>query len=211
MLCAVLLSIEFYVHFGAHRGADTNFPITAVRLNYIFCVCLPCERRFVCFKIVIMRVVIQRVTSANVSVDGSVISSIGRGLCVLVGVSRNDTAKEMEYMVRKILNLRIFDGDDGKRWMKSVVDKQYEILCVSQFTLYAVLKGNKPDFHQSMASEQSQAFYQQFLTALGSKYNPDLIKDGQFGAYMQVGIQNDGPVTITVDTASSGAEEDKVK
>lgn len=73
-----------------------------------------------------------------------------------------------------------------------------------------MLKGNKPDFHQSMASDQSQTFYQQFLTALKSKYNPDLIKDGQFGAYMQVGIQNDGPVTITLDTASSGVEEEKV-
>lgn len=158
-----------------------------------------------------MRAVVQRVTSASVSVDGSVISSIGRGLCVLVGISRNDTAKEMEYMVRKILNLRIFNDDDGKRWMKSVTDKQFEILCVSQFTLYAVLKGNKPDFHQAMASEQSQAFYQQFLMALRSKYNPELIKEGQFGGYTQVGIQNDGPVTITLDTGLLGTEEENVK
>lgn len=151
-----------------------------------------------------MRAVIQKVLSANVTVDGSVISSIGRGFCVLIGVSRDDTSKDIDYIVRKILNLRLFDGDDGKRWMKSVTDKQFEILCVSQFTLYAVLKGNKPDFHQSMGSDQSEAFYHQFLTALKSKYKADFVKDGKFGAMMQVNIQNDGPVTITLDSGTQG-------
>ncbi|XP_078672588.1 D-aminoacyl-tRNA deacylase-like isoform X3 [Branchiostoma floridae x Branchiostoma belcheri] len=128
------------------------------------------------------------------------VSSIGRGLCVLIGVSRDDTPKDMEYIVRKILNLRVFDDDQEKRWAHSVKDKNYEILCVSQFTLYSVLKGNKPDFHQSMAAEQSQAFYEEFLQQMRKAYQPDKIKDGRFGAYMQVSIQNDGPVTIQLES-----------
>lgn len=146
-----------------------------------------------------MRAIIQRVTAASVSVDGEVISSIGKGLCVLLGISKYDTSKEIEYIVRKILNLRVFD-DNGQRWKKSVVDKNLEILCVSQFTLQAVLKGNKPDYHLAMGGDQSETFYQEFLQHLRSAYRPDAIKDGKFGAYMQVHIQNDGPVTISLET-----------
>ncbi|XP_068688715.1 D-aminoacyl-tRNA deacylase-like [Montipora foliosa] len=146
-----------------------------------------------------MRAIVQRVTTASVSVDGEVISCIGKGLCVLLGISKYDTSKEIEYMVRKILNLRVFD-DDGQRWKKSVVDKNLEILCVSQFTLQAVLKGNKPDYHLAMGGEQSENFYQDFLQHLRSAYRADAIQDGKFGAYMQVHIQNDGPVTISLET-----------
>lgn len=146
-----------------------------------------------------MRAIVQRVTQASVSVDGEVISSIGKGLCVLLGISKYDTPKDIEYMVRKILNLRVFDEND-QRWKKSVVDKNFEVLCVSQFTLQAVLKGNKPDYHLAMGGEQSKAFYGDFLQAMKSAYKPDAIKDGKFGAYMQVHIQNDGPVTISLET-----------
>ncbi|KAM7446574.1 D-tyrosyl-tRNA(Tyr) deacylase [Porites harrisoni] len=149
-----------------------------------------------------MRAIIQRVTAASVSVDGEVISSIGKGLCVLVGISKYDTSKEIEYMVRKILNLRVFD-DNGQRWKKSVVDKNLEILCVSQFTLQAVLKGNKPDYHLAMGGDQSETFYQDFLQHMRSTYRVDAVKDGKFGAYMQVHIQNDGPVTISLETPPS--------
>ncbi|XP_035674290.1 D-aminoacyl-tRNA deacylase-like [Branchiostoma floridae] len=147
-----------------------------------------------------MRAVVQRVMQASVSVGDELVSSIGRGLCVLIGVSRDDSPKDMEYIVRKILNLRVFDDDQEKRWAHSVKDKNYEILCVSQFTLYCVLKGNKPDFHQSMAAEQSQAFYEEFLQQMRKAYQPDKIKDGRFGAYMQVSIQNDGPVTVQLES-----------
>ena len=95
-----------------------------------------------------MKAVIQRVQSASVSVDGNVIASIGRGICVLIGIHVKDTPKERETIVRKILNLRIFDDEKNKRWSKSVKDLNLEILCVSQFTLYHIMKGNKPDFHQ---------------------------------------------------------------
>jgi len=158
-----------------------------------------------------MKAVIQRVISASVSVDGSVVSSIGRGICVLIGLSRDDTDKEIEYIVRKILNVRLFDGDDDKRWCKSVMDKQFSVLCVSQFTLYGVLKGNKPDFHFAMANEQSREFYVRFLERLRASYKPDLVHDGQFGAYMQVSIENDGPVTISLDSIDMGKDPRDVK
>ncbi|CAM1308887.1 DTD1 (predicted) [Pycnogonum litorale] len=147
-----------------------------------------------------MRSVIQRVLQAHVTVDEEIVSSIKRGICVLVGISRDDTKKDIEYMVRKLLNLRIFDDEDGKRWVHSVKEKKLEILCVSQFTLYAVLKGNKPDYHQAMAAEQSVAFYEEFLNEMQKNYDPSLIKDGRFGAHMKVSIENDGPVTIQIES-----------
>ncbi|XP_063297450.1 D-aminoacyl-tRNA deacylase 1 [Pelobates fuscus] len=150
-----------------------------------------------------MRAVIQRVTQASVTVGDEQISSIGRGICVLLGISVEDTQKDVDYMVRKILNLRIFADESGKPWCKSVMDKQYEVLCVSQFTLQCILKGNKPDFHMAMPSEHAEPFYNDFLQHMKRAYKPELIKDGKFGAYMQVNIQNDGPVTIELEPPAS--------
>ncbi|XP_064472262.1 D-aminoacyl-tRNA deacylase 1-like isoform X2 [Ornithodoros turicata] len=149
----------------------------------------------------IMRAVIQRVASAAVSVDGRVISSIGRGLCVLIGVHRDDSEDDMEYIIRKILNLKLFDDDSGKRWRHSVRDLKLEVLCVSQFTLYCTLKGNKPDFHQAMDGERSKSFYSEFLRRLKSEHGGALVKDGEFGALMQVDIRNDGPVTVELESS----------
>lgn len=101
--------------------------------------------------------------------------------------------------VRKILNLRLFEND-GKRWSKSVLDEKLEILCVSQFTLYHRLKGNKPDFHYAMQGVAAEELYNKFLDCLKSKYEADKIKDGKFGAYMQVHIVNDGPVTLELES-----------
>uniref|UniRef100_A0A8B9Q2H3 D-aminoacyl-tRNA deacylase 1 n=2 Tax=Apteryx owenii TaxID=8824 RepID=A0A8B9Q2H3_APTOW len=106
-------------------------------------------------------------------------------------------------MVRKILNLRVFEDESGKHWSKSVMDKQYEVLCVSQFTLQCILKGNKPDYHMAMPTEQAECFYNNFLEQLRKAYKPELIKDGKFGAYMQVHIQNDGPVTIELESPAA--------
>uniref|UniRef100_A0A5F5PSX9 D-aminoacyl-tRNA deacylase n=1 Tax=Equus caballus TaxID=9796 RepID=A0A5F5PSX9_HORSE len=152
-----------------------------------------------------MKAVVQRVTRASVTVGGEQISAIGRGICVLLGISLEDTQKELEHMVRKILNLRVFEDESGKHWSKSVMDKQYEVLCISQFTLQCVLKGNKPDFHLAMPTEQAEGFYNSFLEQLRKTYRPELIKDGKFGAYMQVHIQNDGPVTIELESPALGA------
>lgn len=150
-----------------------------------------------------MKAIVQRVTSAGVSVEGEVVSTIGRGLCVLVGIHRDDTPQQRETLVRKILNLRIFDDEStGKRWNKSAKDLGLEILCVSQFTLYCQMKGNKPDYRFAMGGEAAQNFYTEFLQEMKKGYGAageEKIKNGVFGAYMQVDIKNDGPVTIDLD------------
>ncbi|XP_063537552.1 D-aminoacyl-tRNA deacylase isoform X2 [Cydia strobilella] len=133
-----------------------------------------------------MKALIQRVMNAKVTVNGEVVSNIEQGLCVLIGISKNDNLMDMEYI--------------DKRWSKSVVDKDYEVLCVSQFTLYNTWKGNKPDFHNAMAGDESKKFYEQFIEVLKKSYKPEKIKDGVFGAYMQVSIENDGPVTVSIDS-----------
>ncbi|XP_063537545.1 D-aminoacyl-tRNA deacylase isoform X1 [Cydia strobilella] len=147
-----------------------------------------------------MKALIQRVMNAKVTVNGEVVSNIEQGLCVLIGISKNDNLMDMEYIVRKILSARLFNDDSDKRWSKSVVDKDYEVLCVSQFTLYNTWKGNKPDFHNAMAGDESKKFYEQFIEVLKKSYKPEKIKDGVFGAYMQVSIENDGPVTVSIDS-----------
>ncbi|KAM6939909.1 D-aminoacyl-tRNA deacylase 1 [Xenentodon cancila] len=155
-----------------------------------------------------MRAVVQRVTKASVTVGGDQVSSIGRGLCVLLGISVDDTQRDAEYMVRKILNLRLFEDEDGRAWSKSVMDQELEVLCVSQFTLQCILKGNKPDFHSAMPAELAQPFYNRILEDMRSAYKPELVKDGKFGAYMQVHLQNDGPVTVEL-TSPAGPTDPK--
>eukprot|EP00731_Ephydatia_muelleri_P031048 Em0022g562a len=149
-----------------------------------------------------MKAIIQRVASASVTVEGRHVSSIGRGLCVLLGISRDDEQKEADWMARKITSLRLFpDPASNKAWDKSVSDLGLEILCVSQFTLCHVLKGNKPDFHIAMEGTSANVMYNDFLKSLGSLLQrPEDAKGGEFGAYMQVHIQNDGPVTIQLET-----------
>ncbi|MEQ2212935.1 hypothetical protein XENOCAPTIV_007077, partial [Xenoophorus captivus] len=107
------------------------------------------------------------------------VSSIGRGICVLLGISVDDTQRDAEYMVRKILNLRLFEDENGRAWAKSVMEREFEVLCVSQFTLQCILKGNKPDFHSAMPAELAQPFYNSILEGMRSAYKPELIKGGQ--------------------------------
>ncbi|XP_017119302.1 D-aminoacyl-tRNA deacylase isoform X2 [Drosophila elegans] len=111
--------------------------------------------------------------------------------------------------VRKILALRLFE-EEGKRWQKSVKDLNLELLCVSQFTLYHRLKGNKPDFSAAMKGEEAQQLYNHFLDRLGQSYDSSKIKDGKFGAYMQVHIENDGPVTINLETPDQKQSDEGV-
>ncbi|KAI4490251.1 hypothetical protein M0802_010829 [Mischocyttarus mexicanus] len=124
-----------------------------------------------------MKAVIQRVTNASVTVDGKVINSIANGLCVLIGIKRGDTLDDIK--VRKILNTKLFENGN-KKWSASVMDKKYEILCISQFTLYHVLKGNKLDFHRAMPAQESEPFYNNFLNELSKCYQPELIKGSYF-------------------------------
>ncbi|WRT67096.1 D-tyrosyl-tRNA(Tyr) deacylase [Kwoniella shivajii] len=150
-----------------------------------------------------MKAVVQRVVSASVAVDGQTVSSIGRGLLVLVGIDRYDEPSNTTQIIRKILSARLFDDDQGSMWKKSVKDIDGEVLCVSQFTLLANFKGSKPDFHESMSTIPGKAYYTSFLDELKRTYTPSKIKDGQFGAMMQVSLTNDGPVTILLSSRSS--------
>ncbi|KAJ8658963.1 D-tyrosyl-tRNA(Tyr) deacylase [Lichtheimia ornata] len=148
-----------------------------------------------------MRAVLQRVTRASVTVDDKVVSSIQKGVCVLVGVGADDNERDIDTIVNKILNIRVFEDEQGTMWKKGVKDLGLEVLCVSQFTLQAkTIKGNKPDFHRAMKTNDANALYQKFLTKMGDAYDPSKIKDGVFGAMMVVDIANDGPVTLQLDS-----------
>ena len=157
-----------------------------------------------------MKAVIQRVVSGSVSVNGEIVSSIGRGIVALIGIHRDDTKADLDYIVRKLVSLRLWEDDAGRRWAKSAKDLDLEILCVSQFTLYHVMKGNKPDFHLAMAGDKSKLFYEDFLAEMRKSYkNDDKIKDGVFGAMMEVNIVNDGPVTLELDSINNAAAAER--
>ena len=156
-----------------------------------------------------MRFVIQRVLSASVSVDSKVISSINRGVCVLVGINKDDTIKDGERLISKLLGMRLWPDTNDRPWRESLVNRQYEILFVSQFTLYARMKGTKPDYSHAMTPKDAEKLYNQFLDLAKSKYDSNKIFDGKFGAKMNVKIENDGPVTICLNTDDSVAKQKK--
>ncbi|KAI0693320.1 D-Tyr tRNAtyr deacylase-like domain-containing protein [Cytidiella melzeri] len=148
-----------------------------------------------------MRAVVQQVASASVTVDNELISSIGRGLMVLVGIGTGNCVNHSDNSSSHSLALKVFSDEKGAMWKQSVKDIEGEILCVSQFTLFAnTSKGNKPDFHRAMATEPSRQMYSVFLERMHSLYKAEKIKDGRFGAMMNVSLINDGPVTFTLDS-----------
>ena len=146
-----------------------------------------------------MRAVIQRVSSASVTIDGKVKSAIGPGLMILLGVSHEDGQEDVEWLVRKIAGLRIFN--DGQGVMnRSVVDIQGEALVVSQFTLMAsTKKGNRPSYIGAAGHELVIPLYERFCAALSEAVGKP-VGTGEFGADMKVALVNDGPVTICIDT-----------
>ncbi|KAL2931802.1 D-aminoacyl-tRNA deacylase [Bienertia sinuspersici] len=128
-----------------------------------------------------MRAVVQRVTSASVEVEGKIVSEIGPGLLVLIGVHDSDSDADSNYICRKVLNMRLFPNENtGKAWDQSVMQKNYEVLLVSQFTLCGTLKGNKPDFHVAMPPERSKPFYESLVEKFRKSYNPDSIKGSSY-------------------------------
>jgi D-tyrosyl-tRNA(Tyr) deacylase len=147
-----------------------------------------------------MRVVIQRVQSSQVEISGVVVGKIGRGLNLLVGIASTDTEAELDWMARKCLDLRLFPSDDSgsDRWEKSVQEIGGELLVVSQFTLYGdCRKGRRPSFSDSAAPDVAQQLYEQFVEKL--RQSGLRVETGQFGAMMQVSIENDGPVTLLLE------------
>lgn len=146
-----------------------------------------------------MRTVIQRVSSASVSIGGAVRSAIGPGLLVLLGIGPADGQEDLDYLVRKIAGLRIFDDEAGVM-NRSVVEAGGEILVVSQFTLMAsTKKGNRPSYVGAAGHSVAIPLYEQFCAALSAATGAP-VKTGEFGADMQVALVNDGPVTICMDT-----------
>lgn len=145
-----------------------------------------------------MRVVVQRVRSSSVVVDGAVIGEIGQGLNLLVGIAPADTTAELAWMARKCLDLRLFPRAGSDRWELSVREIQGELLVVSQFTLYGdCRKGRRPSFDQAAPPDQAEALYDQFVAML--RESGLSVKTGKFGAMMQVAIDNDGPVTLLLE------------
>lgn len=146
-----------------------------------------------------MRVIIQRAGYASVTIDGNVKSRIGKGLMILVGFEDTDDYKDLEWTAKKILNLRIFDDENGVM-NKSVLDINGEILLISQFTLYALTaKGNRPSYIKAARPEKAIPLYEQFIEMLNSGTGKE-IGTGIFGADMKVELMNDGPVTINIDS-----------
>jgi len=146
-----------------------------------------------------MRAVIQRVTTAGVTIDGSLKSRIGQGLLILVGIEEPDGQEDIEWLSGKISRLRIFNDEDGVMNL-SVSDVDGEILVVSQFTLHAsTKKGNRPSYIRSARPEKASPLYEQFIKQL-SKDTGKEVRTGEFGAMMQIQLINDGPVTILIDS-----------
>ena len=146
-----------------------------------------------------MRALVQRVSNASVTIGAEEVGTIGRGLVVLLGISRTDTEDEAQHIVGKVVNLRIFDDDEGK-FDRSALDIGAELLIVSQFTLYGdTRKGRRPSFMEAAPPDQAEKLFDRTVelfrqTGLG-------VETGRFQAYMMVSIQNDGPVTVMLDSA----------
>ena len=144
-----------------------------------------------------MRAVVQRVSSSKVTVDGEVTGEINKGLLVLLGVTHEDTSKDVDYIIDKVLNLRIFEDENGKMNL-GLKDVGGELLIISQFTLYAdCSEGNRPSFVNAAKPEMANVLYEYFCEEC--KKNEIKVEKGIFGADMKVSLLNDGPVTIILE------------
>ena len=149
-----------------------------------------------------MRVVIQRAGHASVTIDGTCKSAIGKGLLILVGIEETDGQEDIDWLCKKIVNLRVFDDENGVM-NKSILDIKGEILVVSQFTLYAdCRKGNRPSFVKAGKPEHANALYEHFVEE-SRKYVPK-VEHGSFGADMQVELGNEGPFTLVLTNEELG-------
>lgn len=146
-----------------------------------------------------MRIVVQRVSSSRVIVDDAVTGQINKGLLVLLGVTHEDKSCDVDYMIDKILNLRIFEDENGKMNL-SLKDVEGELLVVSQFTLYGdCRKGKRPSFSNAAKPNIATELYEEFVSK--AKLQGITVGTGQFGAHMMVDLTNDGPVTILLDSS----------
>jgi D-aminoacyl-tRNA deacylase len=145
-----------------------------------------------------MRAVVQRVSSSKVKVDESTIGEINKGLLILLGVTHEDTSEDVDYLLEKIVNLRIFE-DDNEKMNLSLKDVDGELLVVSQFTLYGdCKKGRRPNFTSAAKPGLANKLYEEFVAK--AKNQNIKVETGQFGAHMMVELVNDGPVTMLIDS-----------
>lgn len=142
-----------------------------------------------------MKLVVQRVTSASVEVEGEIVGEIDEGLMVLVGFGENDTTREADYLAGKLAKLRIFEDDNG-RMNRSVKDIEGKVLLVPQFTLYAHTKKNRPSFHKALAPGKATELFDYFTEKCSELIG---VETGEFGAFMKVSLLNNGPVTILLE------------
>lgn len=146
-----------------------------------------------------MRALLQRVSEASVTIDGKVKSRIDAGLLILLGVEKADTESDGEWMARKITQLRLFEDDEGKM-NRSILETGGDAIVVSQFTLHArTRKGTRPSFDKAARPEQAIPLYESFVSQLGNELGKS-VGTGEFGAMMEVGLVNDGPVTLMIDS-----------
>ena len=146
-----------------------------------------------------MRIVLQRVSQAAVTVDNQVTGSIGQGLLVFVGVGQDDEHADIDWLVDKLPRIRIFEDDDGKM-NRSLDDIGGEVLAISQFTLHGNLrKGTRPSFNRAASPDKGREFYDQFVQKLSARIGKP-VPTGVFGAHMDIEAHNDGPVTLILDT-----------
>lgn len=146
-----------------------------------------------------MRAVVQRVTNANVEVEEKIVGEIKSGIALLLGIEDEDKDEDFDYIFKKVINLRIFDDEDGVM-NKSLLDISGELLVVSQFTLYGdARKGNRPSYIRAAKFEQGKKYYEKFIEK--SKELNIIVASGEYGADMKLSIVNDGPVTILLDSS----------
>ena len=147
-----------------------------------------------------MRVLIQRVASAEVRVGGASVGAIGRGILALVGVGAGDTAADAEYVARKLLSLRIFEDDKGRPWSGSVATLGLGLLLVSQFTLHASCRKTKPSFQRALGGAEARPLFDQVVRLCRAEKGVGDVATGEFGAMMDVSLVNSGPVTLWLDS-----------
>jgi D-aminoacyl-tRNA deacylase len=153
-----------------------------------------------------MRIVVQRVKSASVAVDGAsnAVAKIGPGILALAGLHEDDTVEDLPECCKKLLACKLWSNDSGGMWRQSVKQKQYEVLLVSQFTLYGTLsKKFQPDYTLAMKSEPASALWSQFVSMVRASYDEVKVCEGVFGAMMDVELVNDGPVTLVIESRTS--------
>jgi len=149
-----------------------------------------------------MRILLQKVSQAQVNIDDEIVGQVGEGYLLFLGVMQCDTEEQADWLARKVSNVRLFDGESGKINDRSILDVRGEILLVSQFTLAGRLdKGNRPDYTQAASPEDAKKLYEYFADALRS-IGVSKVEMGRFGAMMQVSLTNEGPVTLQLERCS---------